>query len=801
MTFWSIVATNKVYTIHFTGSAPQNMRFHLLNSNAGERIILRIYFQTSVRMQVFVGKKFVEDVNLYNGKPKAQLVLDGKWAPNTASGTYEEQQLSLTCPCAFGSACAVQACDTLSNQHGANKYDRTTGYLEILLRGHDIDSFIEIQAMPVVQVSMTVSTSTQDFYKIKDAFLSSLASILGINPTRITIVDIVAGRRRSRRLLGVGAAISLEIAPDPVIGFKQSLSTGYINVLETGGSVNISIVRTVNIIPNCSVLFRVGISPYTNAVAGSEFLPAEFRVNFWSLEVEKIISVPVLNVGKYRSRDATFEISLSQVKSASLGTSSLIIAVQSVYSPPPLPPKFFGPPAVNQISIQFFSPVWTNMPSLEISTILQWGIYCTWNNSFRNLSGNISDTVNPNIQLNGTVLNYSLGGLLPGTESRCQTRIQTSVGWSGWSQQALVGKTLSVCGNGYREWSDSEECDDGNTINQDGCNSNCTVTLGWSCNQVAGKSADTCFSGCGNGVLDGVEVCDDANLKKGDGCSISCMVESGWSCSTSKSSPARCNTTCGDGIFVSSKEQCDDGNKLNGDGCSSVCQIENSSFCTIDPNPPSLKSVCQICGNRKLEGSEVCDDGRISGACAPDCKSVALGWKCQAECFPGPAPVNQPFSPAQTLSSITWLWNFPDSFGSPIIMFFCQLASAAHGPENITVNWTAAVMYNKSFTNSPDSTQQQKFITSDLSAAMQYFLRVRACNSVGCGPFSLASVAVKTLNSPQQGLQQIAELLQTGITSKVPCTSLKFATRGCSTSYLATLVVPCFLSYFVAFRL
>jgi cysteine-rich repeat protein len=766
MTFWSIVATGKVYTIHFTGNAPQNMRFHLLNAIPTEQIVLRVYFESSVRMQVFAGNRFVEDVNLYNGKPKSQLVIDGKWAPNTGSGGYAEQRLSLTCSCLLESVCSEEpgACDTPSNQHGANRYDRQSGYLEMVLVGHGIDSFIEFKAMPVVQVSMTVSTTPQDFYKVKDAFLSSLAAILGINPTRITVVDVVAGRRRNRRLLVSSTAISLEIDPDPVIGFKQV--SGSLAVLSNAGSVNVTITRTVNIMPNCSVHFRVGSSPFTNALAGLDFVAAEYIVTFLSLEIEKTVSVPIWNVGTYRLNDATFEILLSQAENASLGTSTLIVAVQCVFPPTPLPPVPFNAPTETQLSIQWDIPEWPNKPVPDFSSILQWGIQCQWKNIFLNLLGNVSYSADSNSYLEiNTTLNYSIPGLAPATEASCQVRMQTAVGWSEWSQEGTPLKTLSICRNGIHEWSQYEECDDGNTVNQDGCDWNCSVTRGWSCkNDVGGKSA--CSSGCGNGNWQDAEGCDDGNFNSGDGCSVACITEIGWTCTASRIDSqtvlSKCNTTCGDGIFVISSEQCDDGNLIDGDGCSSSCSVEVGAVCT---SPPSLKSSCHICGNHKLEGSEICDDGGASGACALDCGSVALGWQCSNICVPGPSPVHLPLSPSQTSNSITWVWNLPESHGLPVRVFTIRLAPALYGPDgNITVNWTAVLIYNVT----SDPTQKlQQLVTSNLSASTAYILQVRPCSSVGCSPFGLSSPIIQTLSSPQRGFGQIANLLQDSLVSKV----------------------------------
>jgi cysteine-rich repeat protein len=82
-------------------------------------------------------------------------------------------------------------------------------------------------------------------------------------------------------------------------------------------------------------------------------------------------------------------------------------------------------------------------------------------------------------------------------------------------------------------------CDDGNSVNGDGCDDNCTV------------------SACGNGVKAGTEICDDGNAVSGDGCDSNCTV-----------------SACGNGILAGN-ETCDDGNAVSGDGCSASCATES----------------------------------------------------------------------------------------------------------------------------------------------------------------------------------------------------------------------------------
>ena len=77
-------------------------------------------------------------------------------------------------------------------------------------------------------------------------------------------------------------------------------------------------------------------------------------------------------------------------------------------------------------------------------------------------------------------------------------------------------------------------------------------------------------SECGNNILESSEECDDGNRRNLDGCSARCRIELG--------------AVCGDGT-VEDDEECDDGNSTNGDGCTSDCTLEgdgNDSFETAE---------------------------------------------------------------------------------------------------------------------------------------------------------------------------------------------------------------------------
>jgi cysteine-rich repeat protein len=204
--------------------------------------------------------------------------------------------------------------------------------------------------------------------------------------------------------------------------------------------------------------------------------------------------------------------------------------------------------------------------------------------------------------------------------------------------------TVSACGNGVI--AGAESCDDGNLINGDGCDSNCRPTgcgngvmgPGESCDDGDMDSGDGCDSNCtvtacGNGIVTTGELCDDGNLTSGDGCDMNCTVTAcGNGIRTGTEYCDDGNTTNGDGCdnncdiastcgngVMNAGETCDDGARVVGDGCDRYCLREAGFMCgTTFPT-----SCTAICGDGIVAGPEVCDDGNTVGgdACEADCRS------------------------------------------------------------------------------------------------------------------------------------------------------------------------------------
>ncbi len=221
----------------------------------------------------------------------------------------------------------------------------------------------------------------------------------------------------------------------------------------------------------------------------------------------------------------------------------------------------------------------------------------------------------------------------------------------------------ATCGDGVVDA--GEDCDDGNAVDGDGCDSNCTVTAcgngivtaGEACDDGNAIDGDGCDSNCtvtacGNGIITGTEECDDGNLVAGDGCGPTCLTEfcgdgitnNGEACDDageSSTCDADCTpVACGDGTAnTTAGEGCDDGNAVDGDGCDSNCTVTacGNGIVTagegcddgnaVDGDGCDSNCTVTACGNGVVTAGEVCDDGNaVDGdGCDSNCTVTACG--------------------------------------------------------------------------------------------------------------------------------------------------------------------------------
>ncbi len=183
------------------------------------------------------------------------------------------------------------------------------------------------------------------------------------------------------------------------------------------------------------------------------------------------------------------------------------------------------------------------------------------------------------------------------------TRI-VAAGASG-GQIALARYLTTTCGDGVQEG--SELCDDGNTTDGDGCDSNCVPT------------------GCGNGVVTAGEACDDGNTENGDCCSATCQIETSGNACPDDGNPCTddlCNAsaqcthppndalTCDDGDLCTTNDRCSGGactatpvTCLACDGCDA-----GTGNCVAAPAP--VCSAPLVAGKARLQLRDAADDAK-----------------------------------------------------------------------------------------------------------------------------------------------------------------------------------------------
>ncbi len=220
-----------------------------------------------------------------------------------------------------------------------------------------------------------------------------------------------------------------------------------------------------------------------------------------------------------------------------------------------------------------------------------------------------------------------------------------------------VNSCLHICGNGTREC--TEECDDGNTRNNDGCNGGCFVEggecgdgiieslIGETCEPVLTDPSSDCNPNtcrlnpssnssvsplpvCGNNRREGTEECDDGSLNGGPNsiCNTSCRRTQG---------------SCGNGVVESLlKEDCEPSliSEFAPLACDNNCHYRyfaDSSTPTLVPD--DIPNICsgQECS---LGGAEFC--GAQDASCIDDAALPCI------LCIPND-PSKPPFRPDTTL--------------------------------------------------------------------------------------------------------------------------------------------------------
>jgi cysteine-rich repeat protein len=142
------------------------------------------------------------------------------------------------------------------------------------------------------------------------------------------------------------------------------------------------------------------------------------------------------------------------------------------------------------------------------------------------------------------------------------------------------------------------------------------VELGWTCKGGTATTPDVCTETCGDGrnYRSYANACDDGNTVDGDGCSSSCTVETGWTCTGGNMArPDVCIvdvTACAATKDYGFKS-CVDNNPTNLDGCNSACETERGWECLR--GTPTVSDTCfEVCGDSWNMNQLPCDDGNVN---------------------------------------------------------------------------------------------------------------------------------------------------------------------------------------------
>ncbi len=168
-----------------------------------------------------------------------------------------------------------------------------------------------------------------------------------------------------------------------------------------------------------------------------------------------------------------------------------------------------------------------------------------------------------------------------------------------------------VCGNGKVE--DAEQCDDGNSAADDGCENDCTVTPGFD-GGMGGGSAQGGGSAGGGSSGGGVAVGGGSN--QGGGSNVGGGSTTGGGSNVGGGSTTGGGTgtpMCNNGI-AEGTEACDDGNMTPGDGCENDCTLTATTDvqgCAGQNAPVPTGATCAVTpgdGNTLITGTVLAPD-------------------------------------------------------------------------------------------------------------------------------------------------------------------------------------------------
>ena len=211
-----LVAPGYVTHLLFQNSEPQQARFHFFSPDPSEAVVIKFFKRSANSLEVYANSVQVPTLN-------TAYAAAGSGAP-----TYPGFAAS----------------------HGKSLFNPQARHVTFVMRGQPAwrTSPIDIFTLPSVQLTLTLSISNEQFFD-PAKIVSNLATLLGIDPSRIKTVTVAAaGSRQLLRAPAAAAAraaaasgtqvIPLEILPPPGSTYLSQSSS--FNTSSPTGSVGIA---------------------------------------------------------------------------------------------------------------------------------------------------------------------------------------------------------------------------------------------------------------------------------------------------------------------------------------------------------------------------------------------------------------------------------------------------------------------------------------------------------------------------------------------------------------------------------
>eukprot|EP00759_Apiculatamorpha_spiralis_P009384 PhF_6_TR15991/c1_g1_i1/m.25091 len=190
--YYFLVENGQNFTLNFRGQPPTWMRVWMLNNEwiSGQAgVVLKVrYFglNSQSRVGMYVNKK--------------------RLLPSFGFGYPEDMNPPRKAPQPFDTPGTHYHDRYVNAELGVAGFSRNV--MSFTVRP---DCFIDLKQEPIIQVSMNVAMTEEDFFNNKDTFVLAMASVLGIDASRMRFANIVAGTKRHFKGLASSTKISLEI--------------------------------------------------------------------------------------------------------------------------------------------------------------------------------------------------------------------------------------------------------------------------------------------------------------------------------------------------------------------------------------------------------------------------------------------------------------------------------------------------------------------------------------------------------------------------------------------------------------